>query len=246
MDTNDKTTAYQSVAPLYDDLMQHVNYDEWFKHYMALISLSRIAVTELLELGCGTGIMTQRFADYLEVTAVDASESMLRIARRKSYEKNVHFFHADLRDFDLGRQFPVAVAIFDVLNCAKTYEDFSLYLANIHRHLLPKGRLIFDVNTPYAFESQLFDEDVYDDLSGYRHRWRGKYDPDTQLIRVRMQFELDGERFEEVHVQRAHTRAEISAALRSLKFKRVQFYDANTFSEPTQRTDRWLISATKY
>lgn len=237
--------AYESVAPLYDDLMQHVDYEGWFKHYMALVSLSRIAVSEILELGCGTGIMTQLFADYVPVTGVDSSEAMLRMARKKSYERAVHFECADLRDFDLGRRFPLAVAVFDVFNCVRTFDELCVVLSNVSRHLLDGARILFDVNTPFAFESQLFDEDVIDEEAHYKHRWRGIYDAHSQCIEVRMHFSVDGEDFEEVHVQRAHTQAEIRRALKGAGFGRVHFMDANSFGQAGAHCDRWLVCATK-
>jgi ubiquinone/menaquinone biosynthesis C-methylase UbiE len=57
--------------------------------------IKKIPKTNWLELGCGTGHWTKFFSESeFQITAVDNSEAMLKIARSKNLE-NVQFLNAD-------------------------------------------------------------------------------------------------------------------------------------------------------
>jgi len=55
----------------------------------------------ILELGCGTGILTEQILERFpgaEITGIDLSPDMLRVASEKPGLRNVHFIAGDLRD----------------------------------------------------------------------------------------------------------------------------------------------------
>ncbi|MDB4583938.1 class I SAM-dependent methyltransferase [Draconibacterium sp.] len=61
-----------------------------------LIHLKNLQKNSLQELGCGTGHWTRFFSDWgFQVTAVDNSDAMLKIARSKKMA-NAQFLHADI------------------------------------------------------------------------------------------------------------------------------------------------------
>ena len=243
-----RMTAYGKMASVYDELMTDVDYDTWFRHYMGLLELSG-SVRRVLELGCGTGNFTSRLIRHFDVHAVDASREMLKKARLKAAQHELphalSFECADMALFEAEGPFDAAVAVFDVMNCAESFERLQSTCARVSAALTPDARFLFDVNNEHAFRLCLFDEDVVRLEDQYAHIWRGVYDERTRREVVEMKFYKGNEKFCETHVQRAHSREEIVAALESTGFGNIYIMDAQTMSRPTDKTDRWLIAATK-
>ena len=65
----------------------------------------------VLEVACGTGRVAVRLAEAgIDVTGIDLSPLLLEVARSKSLGmNNIHWVQADMRDFDLGRKFGLAI-----------------------------------------------------------------------------------------------------------------------------------------
>ena len=94
---------------------------------------------EMLEVACGTGVMTLGLADHVgHITAVDISSCMLDQLRQKangSYT-NLSLMHSDVFDHELdGKQFDV-VAAYNVL---LYMENIGEVLARVHSLLKPGG-----------------------------------------------------------------------------------------------------------
>ena len=109
----------------------------------------------VLEIGCGTGrvlIPTARAG--VEIVGLDLSSAMLAICRHKLAEEpadvraRVALVEADMRDFQLRREFALATMPFRPFQHLITVEDQIGCLETIHRHLAPGGRLILDLFNP--------------------------------------------------------------------------------------------------
>lgn len=240
--------SYGEIADIYDSLMTTVDYDAWFSHYMTLFSMGN-PVHHILELGCGTGNMTFRFARHCDVTGVDLSERMIEEARKKwktaKLEHSVNFIQGDMRSFVSDQKYDAAVAVFDVMNYAVSREELASVCRRVSSVLRPGGRFIFDVNTELAFRLRLFDEEEIRPENDYVHIWRGYYDEETRLERIEMEFCVGGHTFRETQVQRAHTEKELAEALKEAGFERVYFFDCATMTTPTEHTDRLFVTACK-
>jgi SAM-dependent methyltransferase len=108
------------------------------------------------------------------VTGIDLSEPMLAEARRKSAEQGVEvdWIKADVRDFDLGRQFGLVLFPANALLHLLTLEDLEGCLGSVRRHLAPQGRFAFDVFIP--------DLDVLRRDPGERHPFSEYADPEGE------------------------------------------------------------------
>jgi SAM-dependent methyltransferase len=105
----------------------------------------------VLELACGTGRLTVPIAQRgTEIVGVDNSSSMLETARTKAAAAGVRveFVQADMRSFDLSRQFPIIFIAGNSLQHLLTAEDLQQCFGCVHRHLARGGRLVFDVANP--------------------------------------------------------------------------------------------------
>ena len=72
--------AYTGFAAVYDIFMDNVPYEEWGEYNHSLLKDRGIEDGILLDLGCGTGTMTEKLADYgYDMIGVDNSEDMLEL-----------------------------------------------------------------------------------------------------------------------------------------------------------------------
>jgi SAM-dependent methyltransferase len=119
-------------------------------------NLARRCEGPVLELGAGTGrvALTLARAGY-EVWGIDVSEAMLARARCKAgadLEARLHLQRADMRDFDLGRQFELVFAAFGTFHHLLTPDDQLACLRCVERHLAPGGLFACDLR-PFWHEA---------------------------------------------------------------------------------------------
>jgi SAM-dependent methyltransferase len=99
-------------------------------------------VRTVLDVGCGTGSHALILSAMgYDVTGIDFSEKMLRIAVNKAREqkKQINFLQGDIRHLDLRHKFDAVVAMFNVLGYLTTNRDIENALGSIRRHLIPGG-----------------------------------------------------------------------------------------------------------
>jgi SAM-dependent methyltransferase len=109
----------------------------------------------VLELGCGTGrvlIPTARAG--IDITGLDVSERMLAVCRERLLGESpqaqslARVQHGDMRDFDLGRVFRLITIPFRAFQHVLLVDEQLGCLRAIRRHLVPEGRLVFDLFNP--------------------------------------------------------------------------------------------------
>ena len=89
--------AYTGFAAVYDIFMDNVPYEEWGEYIHSLLKERGIEDGILLDLGCGTGTMTEKLADYgYDMIGVDYSEGMLGQAMEKKIEKQLASYQQEL------------------------------------------------------------------------------------------------------------------------------------------------------
>jgi len=98
---------------------------------------------KILEIGCGTGNYTKILhRKGYEITGLDISENMLKIAKKKCA---CDFLFGDIRDVSINDKFDACIAMFSVMGYITENSDIVKALSNIHRHLDPNGLFVFDV-----------------------------------------------------------------------------------------------------
>ena len=109
----------------------------------------------VLDLGCGTGRVALDLAEHgVPVVGVDIDEVLLDELRRRAGELPVEAVRADVRDFDLGRRFPVVLAPMQTVQLLGGLAGRADFLRCAKAHLEPGGILAIAV----AEEIQTFDE----------------------------------------------------------------------------------------
>lgn len=142
------TDLYAQAALFYD--MEYGDEQADVRLYAHLAERTR---GPILDAGVGTGRIALGLAEFgRRVVGIDSSPAMLARAEAKRHDldaSSVTLRQADLRDFDLGEQFAMAVLALNTFAHMLTQDDQTRALACLHRHLAPGGLLALALENPY-------------------------------------------------------------------------------------------------
>jgi len=240
--------AFADVAPFYDELMRHVPYRMWASYYQLLLAQLGVEPQTMLDVCCGTGKLCELLAaEGYKLTGFDIAEPMIHEARRKAKTSglDIRYECMDAAGFELGERFDAAFSFFDSLNYIAEPEKLAKAVRQVGKHLNRSGSFIFDLNTAYAFEKSMFDQQRLHPSAKVRYVWKGDWDAATRLIKVNMRFWVNGREFEETHVQRAYSDAEIRGMLEAAGFSEIRSFNSYTLDPPRANSDRVHYTAIK-
>ena len=111
--------AYTSFAEVYDTFMDNVPYEEWADYLEDRLKEYGVKDGLVLELGCGTGSMTELLAEKgYDMIGVDNSEDMLEIAMEKRIESghDILYLLQNMQEFELYGTVRAIVSVCDCVN----------------------------------------------------------------------------------------------------------------------------------
>ncbi len=236
---------FARLAHHYDTIMSNVPYQWWAEYVCTLAALAGRTIVpgeKLLDLATGTGSVAIEFARLgCEIVGVDLSAPMIAQAKEKARSLGIsaEFLCQDLADLDLPQQFDHAVCLYDSLNYIVDPDRLKQAFARIKWALKDDGIFIFDVNTIYALEAELFTQESRPGAAIAYH-WESKYDREARTSTIRMRFEVmaTGEAFTITHQQRGYTDAELRSYLFHGGFADVTSYDGYRLMSPGPQSDR--------
>ncbi len=146
---------YVSLARFYDRLMRDSDYSAWADYYEALFRRCGAQPRSVLDLACGTGLLTCLLAERgYETIGVDLSEEMLMQARERAEASPCAvkplWICQDLRELDLYGTSDAVICSFDGLNYVPP-EDLGGVFKRVSYFTEPGGLFIFDLNTEAKF-----------------------------------------------------------------------------------------------
>ena len=203
--------SYRAFAPVYDLLMEDIpygRYAEWVREIAGPPENQK-----LLDVGCGTGVLTERFArDGYRVTGIDLSGDMLSVARERFNEAGLEgmFFEQAMQEMEGHSGYDLAVIAIDSLNYVTEVEEVAAVFKHVYGALNPGGRLLFDVHSPYKMTELFLDGPFTADLDGVSYIWHTYPGEEPLSVESEISFFIrrpDGlyMRQEEFHLQRTFT-----------------------------------------
>ena len=166
--------AYTGFAAVYDIFMDNVPYEEWSSYLHGLLLEHGIEEGIVLDLGCGTGAMTERLAAFgYDMIGVDNSEDMLELAMEKRVQsgQDILYLLQDMREFELYGTVRAAVSVCDSVNYITEPEEMKEVFRLVNNYLDPEGVFIFDFNTRYKYEEILGDRTIAENREECRFIW---------------------------------------------------------------------------
>ena len=176
--------SYESFARVYDLFMDNIPYEEWCEYLHGLLKKYGIDDGLVLELGCGTGSMTELLAEAgYDMIGVDNSADMLEIAMEKREESghDILYLLQDMREFELYGTVRAVVCVCDSMNYITDDDGLLEVFSLVNNYLDPGGVFIFDLNTLYKYEEILGDCVIAENREESSFIWENWYDEQEQI-----------------------------------------------------------------
>lgn len=242
--------AYTDFAKVYDTFMDETPYEEWCVFLVSVFKEFALEKGLVLELGCGTGTLTQALADAgYDMIGIDISEAMLNIAmEKKESRQDILYLCQDMREFELYGTVSAVVSVCDSLNYLLEEEDLSETFRLVNNYLDPGGIFIFDFNTVYKYEQVIGDTTIAENREECSFIWENYYHEKEQINEYELTVFVKEEaerfrKFEEIHYQRGYELAQIKALVEDAGLCFVRAMDADTKQEVTEKSERIYVIA---
>ena len=244
--------AYTDFASVYDRFMDETPYEQWCENIVRELGAHDIRDGLVLELGCGTGSMTELLAAKgYDMIGVDCADEMLNIAcaKRERSGHDILYLNQDMREFELFGTVRAVVSVCDSLNYLLEDEDMIACFRLVNNYLDPKGIFFFDFNTRYKYETIIGDSVIAENREDCSFIWENYYDPEGDINEYDLTIfvkndkaSADGQelfsRFQEVHLQRGYTLEEMKHFIEVSGLVLLRAYDADTLGEVTAQSER--------
>ena len=238
--------AYSGFAKVYDLFMDNIPYEEWTEYVKSLLKEEGITDGILLDLGCGTGSVTELLAKSgFDMIGIDNSEEMLDIAMEKRYESGLDILYLlqDMREFELYGTVKGVVSICDSMNYILDDDDLLDVFKLVHNYLDNDGIFIFDMNTMYKYREIMADHTFAEDREESSFIWENFYDEEEEINQYDLSLfvqEGDGRyrKYEETHLQRAYEQKCVEELIKESGLELLHVYDAFTRELPAEDSQR--------
>lgn len=248
-------SIYKNFAQVYDFFMEDVPYDDWICYIKNICKNFNLNPFSILELGCGTGNITNRLAlEGYTVLGLDLSVEMLTVANEKAQNldlKNITYINQDMRELELLNKVDLILSICDSINYIIEENELLKVFKLVHHNLNDGGLFIFDINTIYKFENILADNSFCETRETIAYTWENYFDKTEMINEFYTNFFIKDEksnlyhRFEEFHYQKAYNIDTIINLLKEAGLQFLNIYDENTFEKPKETSQRIFFVAKK-
>ena len=244
--------AYTSFASVYDTFMDNIPYEEWAEYLIGLLKEYGIHDGLVLDLGCGTGNMTELLATSgYDMIGIDNAEDMLEIAIEKRAESghDILYLLQDMREFELYGTVKAIVSICDSINYITEEEDLLEVFRLVNNYLDPKGIFIFDFNTVYKYSGVLGNQTIAEDRDECSFIWDNYYYEEEQINEYALSLfikEADSDlyrKYQETHFQKAYELETIKGLIEKSGLEYITAYDAFTKNVPIGESERVYVVA---
>ncbi|MBC8278084.1 MAG: class I SAM-dependent methyltransferase [FCB group bacterium] len=174
---------YEAIAPIYDRIMAHVEYDKWAAFIAGILREETDWPPKVLELACGTGIMAEKLAGFgLHVTGYDLSPAMIEQAKKKkAYQDKLCFRVGDFASFPQDEKHDAVICLYDSINYLMNYEEVAEFMSRAAGVLNPQGVFIFDICTRYNSYTNFRGFVDEGEIGSYYYFRHSNYSPKTHI-----------------------------------------------------------------
>lgn len=244
------TNTYEKFASVYDAVMDDSLYEKWTEFSLRHIPEGK---KKLLELACGTGIQSIRFAQVgFDVTGLDLSGEMLQIAKKRAKAAgfNLPFIEANMLDLSKAGQYDVVTCYSDSLCYMQDEIEVGDVFKEVYQHLRDGGVFIFDVHSIYQTDEVFPGYSYHENAEEFAMVWDTYADDAPHSVVHELTFFLQDEdgrftRYDEIHEERTYELLTYDVLLEQAGFSSAQVYADFKDHEPTETSKRWFFVAQK-
>ncbi|MDR0305929.1 MAG: class I SAM-dependent methyltransferase [Chitinispirillales bacterium] len=235
---------YDALAPMYDRLMSHVEYEEWADLITRVVAkFGLTASPDVIEVGAGTGILGSYLVDMgYNYIASDLSYSMCKQARSV---RKLPVCVADGTYLPLKKQFDLALFLYDGINYLHSLDDYRKLFDSVYNVLAAGGLFLFDITTSTNsikhFSDSMYFED-FDDFSYLRHSYFNKKNATQHNdFTIYSKSESNPKLYEkniEEHCQKVFSAAQVEKSVPRDFFSVLGIWDGYTFRKYSSKSER--------
>jgi|GEM_PF-2927000 len=143
---------YDKFAIYYDEFIGRYIQDIYLNHLSIFFNCSKVSNKEILELGCGTGGIIRELSANNRCTGIDASASMIKIARgRDSFSE---YIVADVNMYSHRKKYDAIICAYDTINHLISFNEWEKLVASSAQSLKEGGLFCFDYNSINRFNGK--------------------------------------------------------------------------------------------
>ena len=210
----------------------------------------------ILDLGCGTGTLTELLARRgYDMIGIDSAQEMLQIAMDKRAESGLDILYLlqDMRAFELYGTVGAVISVCDSVNYLLEEEDIIQTFRLVNNYLYPGGIFVFDFNTVYKYKEVIGDATIAENREECSFIWENYYHEAEEIneydltIFVQEREAADTyRRFQETHYQRGYCLEQMKNYLSRAGLIFVEAIDADTHGEVTDISERIYVVAREH
>ena len=235
--------------------MDNVPYEEWGGYIHRILCENGINDGILLDLGCGTGTMTEVFAGFgYDMIGVDNSADMLEIAMEKKEVSghDILYLLQDMRAFELYGTVRAVLSVCDSVNYITDPADLLQVFRLVNNYLDPGGIFIFDFNTVHKYRDVMGDCTIAEDRGECSFIWDNYYYEEERINEYDLTLFIREpghgpeelyRKYRETHYQRGYTLEEIKGLLKEAGLIFLDARDMDTEGAAADDSERICVIA---
>lgn len=241
---------YEKFASIYDAIMDDSLYDKWTDFSLRHFPNDK---KKLLELACGTGIQSVRFAQAgFEVTGLDLSGDMLEIAKKRTQAAglDLSFIQTNMLDLSSADQYDLVTCYSDSICYMQDEVEVGDVFKEVYHHLNEGGVFIFDVHSTYQIDEVFPGYSYHENAEDFAMVWDSYEDEGPHSVVHELTFFIQDEdgrftRFDEIHEERTYDILTYDILLEQAGFKSFKVYADFEDEDPTEDSKRWFFVCEK-
>lgn len=240
---------YGEFSYIYDKLSFDIEYEKYADNIKTLAKKYGINNNNMLELACGSGMLTQYFFDDFDrIDALDISTDMLNCFAEKYDNDKVNLIYYDMVEYEKKDFYDLIVILLDSVNYVTKPSDLEKLFRNSYDNLKDDSLLVFDINSEMKMREIFGSECYIYEYEDIFYTWDNYLEDD--LIDMNLNFFVENpdgsyRRIEEYQQERIYTIDYVKDLLGRIGFVDIKIFDEDTFGDVNEDTLRVLFSARK-
>jgi SAM-dependent methyltransferase len=227
---------YTDIAPVYDSLLRHVDYQEWYEYILSVMKKHAEQPGLILELGCGTGRFGSKFSnDGYTIYGIDKSPDMLLVAKTRAF-LNFRIFCADITRFHVAKKMDFIFSVHDTMNYLLDNTDIHNMLHCVRAAMHERSIFMFDITTEHNILKNFDGKTSNYSFKNSSVRWSNRYDAQRKLVYSTLRFNRAGGTTTEEHVQRIYPVDEMRRLVTESGLDVLGIYGDYSFDPPGDNT----------
>ena len=240
---------YGEFSYIYDKLSFDIDYDYYAQNIKDLAKDYKIGNENMLELACGSGMLTQYFFDDFDrIDALDISTDMLNCFAEKYDNDKVNLIYYDMVEYEKKEFYDLIVILLDSVNYVTNPADLEKLFRNSYNNLKDDSLLVFDINSEMKMREIFGSECYVYEYEDIFYTWDNYMEDD--LIDMNLNFFVENpdgtyRRIEEYQQERIYGVDYVKTLLEKIGFTDIRIFDEDTLDDVNEETLRVLFAARK-